>query len=104
LVVNRLMLYAFAFCLTPYEHTNLYGPIVALLVSPDERENCSMALIFRAQVQIAVKNRVQMISQLLREDWSNERDEIIKKHLRVIETLMILEPQAGPPQSAASAA
>ena len=55
-----------------------------------------MPLVFRAQVQVAIKNRVEMIARLLREPWSESRDKRISEQLTTVYGLLVLEPTASP--------
>ena len=51
-----------------------------------------MSLIFRTQVQIAVKNHVEAIARLLDAPPTKKRGAQIKRHLHLIESLVMLEP------------
>jgi hypothetical protein len=56
-----------------------------------------MFLLFRDQIQSAIRNRIQTIELLLKAPYSDERDERIEEHVRMIGRLLVLEP--APPRA-----
>jgi len=64
-----------------------------------------MLIVFRAQVQVAIKSRLQKIALLMKAPWSEERDDRIRDCLNMIDKLLILEPASlGKPTVKASIA
>jgi hypothetical protein len=55
----------------------------------------NMSLLFRTQVQIAIKNQLETIQRLLDAPDTEERDDQIKRHLHLIESLVLLEPSSS---------
>ena len=51
-----------------------------------------MSLIFLTQVQIAIKHHLETIKSLLDAPHRQKRDTQVKRHLHLIESLVMLEP------------
>ena len=51
-----------------------------------------MSLIFRTQVQIAIKDHLETIKKLLDAPQTKKRDIQVKRHLHLIASLVMLEP------------
>jgi hypothetical protein len=51
-----------------------------------------MFLLFKEQIQSAIRNRIQTIELLLKAPYSDERDERIEEHVQMIGKLLVLEP------------
>jgi hypothetical protein len=51
-----------------------------------------MFLLFREQIQSAIRNRLQTIELLLKAPYTDERDERIEEHVHMIGKLLVLEP------------
>jgi hypothetical protein len=51
-----------------------------------------MSLIFRTQVQTAIQNHLETTKRLLDAPHTRKRDAQIKRHLDLIESLLILKP------------
>ncbi|PYX08542.1 MAG: hypothetical protein DMG88_10125 [Acidobacteria bacterium] len=52
----------------------------------------AMFLLFKEQIQSAIRNRLQTIELLLKAPYCDERDERIEEHVHMIGKLLVLEP------------